>query len=288
MPIVQLQAVPAFLHWVARQAPEPTTSSGATSGTTSSSVSTYTSGTSQMSTTMAGAPSSTSSASRTSDVPFFPSPTATVESNDSRLRFTKSAVEGALVAAAAVVVIALCVWRIVRLRRKQRPLTHFFRAHPQPDVPERPRSVPRTTGLPPVPAPPESLIYDTLSTPASLVHREPRRGRTRRTRAGDIDGGGRRGTIAHPDDPEEFLPEYDDKDVLPRYQDVQRDHAAALPPGSGLEGRSPNREGGTSDTIPLVTRIPLSSSATLEDGTSAPLSSGSHDCHEAPRPQQFT
>ena len=37
----------------------------------------------------------------------------------------------------------------------------------------------------------------------------------------------RRGPIRHPEDGEE-LPEYDDKDVLPRYQDVE----AGLVPGS--------------------------------------------------------
>ncbi|RPD60857.1 hypothetical protein L227DRAFT_85903 [Lentinus tigrinus ALCF2SS1-6] len=179
------------------------------------------------------------------------------------LVFVQSAVEGALIAAAAILIIALCTWRIVRLRRRGRPITDFFRAHPLPDVPARPRSVPRTTGLPPSSAPPESVIFDTLSNAASLVHREPRRGRTRRTRAGDIDAGGRRGTIAHPDDPEEFLPEYDDKDVLPRYQDVHRDHPDAA--SQGLEGRSPNGAVGTSDTIPLIMRIPLSNSATLEE-----------------------
>ncbi|TFK92913.1 hypothetical protein K466DRAFT_181815 [Polyporus arcularius HHB13444] len=178
------------------------------------------------------------------------------------------------------------MWRIIRLRRRERPLTHFFRANPQPDVPERPRTVPRTTGLPSVPPPPASLIYDTLTSPVPLVHRDPRRGHTRRTHAGDIDASGRRGPVAHPDDPEEFLPEYDDKDILPRYQDVPREHAATVPPG--LDSRSPNGEGGTGDTIPLVTRMPLSSSATLEEGMPALSSSGSHVGHEEPRPQQST
>ena len=110
-------------------------------------------------------------------------------------------------------------------------------------------------------------------------------------RAGDVDARGRRGTIAHPDDPDECLPEYDDKDVLPRYQDVQRADARAGFPGAGagaereegMEGRSPNRAGDaeTGDTIPLVTRMRLNSSATLDEGHIPGLSSsGSHEGHE--------
>ncbi|TBU22147.1 hypothetical protein BD311DRAFT_825744 [Dichomitus squalens] len=175
--------------------------------------------------------------------------------------------------------------RAVRIRRSGRPMRDFFVAHPQPDVPPRPRAVPRTTGLPPAPAPPVGVIYDSLTPPVPLVHRGTllayeRRGRTRRVRAGDVDAGGRRGHVAHPDDPDEFLPEYDDKDVLPRYQDVQRAHPAV---GVGAGGRAPNGvgegAGETGDTVPLVTRMQLSSSASLED-TRGLSSVGSHEGHE--------
>ena len=50
-------------------------------------------------------------------------------------------------------------------------MTDFFRARPQPDVPTRPRTFPRTTGLPSVPGPPAAvLLYDTLAVPAPLRH----------------------------------------------------------------------------------------------------------------------
>ncbi|KAI1790882.1 hypothetical protein LXA43DRAFT_973400 [Ganoderma leucocontextum] len=188
---------------------------------------------------------------------------------------------------AVALVIVLVLWRIVRLRRYGRPAREFFRAHPQPDVPPRPRELPRTTGLPHASAPHVSVIYDSLATPLPLLHRgevPDRRRRGRRTRAGDVDARGRRGDIAHPDDPDEFLPEYDDKDILPRYQDLQ--HASASRAGAGetgpsLEGRSPNGAGGTGDTIPLVTRMQLSSSATLDDANPRGMSSaGSHEGHE--------
>lgn len=113
-----------------------------------------------------------------------------------------------------------------------------------------------------------------------------RRRRGRRTRAGDVDARGRRGDIAHPDDPDEFLPEYDDKDVLPRYQDVPRASASRAEARAGentmgLEGRSPNGAGGMGDRIPLVTRMQLSSSATLDDANLHGMSSASsHEGHE--------
>ncbi|KAI0702567.1 hypothetical protein C8Q76DRAFT_754855 [Earliella scabrosa] len=224
---------------------------------------------------------STTSASSTSDPPFFPSPTGTPVSGDgsSGLEFTKNAVESALIVAAIALIIALTSWRLIKLRHQNRPLGHFFRAEPQPDVPPRPRAVPRTTGLPSVPAPPAAVICDML--PMAL-HGEHRRGRGRRTRAGDIGEGGRRGNIAHPDDPDEFLPEYDDKDVLPRYQDVQSSSAAAAA-GARWEGSAPNGRGGTNDTIPLVTRMQVPSSTTLEDGR-PPASVDSHDRSPSPSP----
>ncbi|KAI9057575.1 hypothetical protein FKP32DRAFT_1598149 [Trametes sanguinea] len=125
-----------------------------------------------------------------------------------------------------------------------------------------------------------------------FVHWQPRRerGRSRRTHAADVDARGRRGLVRHPEDGEE-LPEYDDKDVLPRYQDVEAGlvpgSTARPAPGPGpvpgaamghgappeardverredpgqmvgvgtlMMGRSPNGDGGTSDTDPLVTR----------------------------------
>lgn len=217
----------------------------------------------------------------------------------------QNGVEGALMVVAVALVIVVVLWRyvasvkcslhciqigtprIVRLRRNGRPAREFFRAHPQPDVPPRPRELPRTTGLPHAYAPPVSVIYDSLATPVPLLHRgevPDRRRRGRRTHAGDVDARGRRGNIAHPDDPDEFLPEYDDKDILPKYQDVQRASPSRLGAGengSSLEGRSPNGVGETGDRVPLVTRMQLSSSATLDDanlpGTS---SAGSHEGHE--------
>ena len=179
--------------------------------------------------------------------------------------------------------------RIVRLRRHGRPARDFFRANPQPDVPPRPRELPRTTGLPPASAPHVSVIYDSLATPMPVLHRgeaPDRRRRGRRTRAGDVDARGRRGDIAHPDDPEEFLPEYDDKDVLPKYQDVQRASPSRAGTGAGenalgLVGRSPNGAGEAGDRVPLVTRMQLSSSATLDDANTRGMSSaGSHEGHE--------
>ena len=217
----------------------------------------------------------------------------------------QNGVEGALMVVAVALVIVVVLWRyvasvkcslhciqigtprIVRLRRNGRPAREFFRAHPQPDVPPRPRELPRTTGLPHAYAPPVSVIYDSLATPVPLLHRgevPDRRRRGRRTHAGDVDARGRRGNIAHPDDPDEFLPEYDDKDILPKYQDVQRASPSRLGAGengSSLEGRSPNGVGETGDRVPLVTRMQLSSSATLDDanlpGTSP---AGSHEGHE--------
>ena len=168
-------------------------------------------------------------------------------------------------------------------------MADFFRANPQPDVPARPATVPRTTGLPPnLPSPPAAaVLHDALGGP----ERHHRR-RGRRTRAGDIDAGGRRGAFVHPDDPDEFLPEYDDKDVLPRYQDVQSERAGSGSMGRmsalrGLVGRSSGGGSGGSgreevmDTIPLVTRLPAAanSSTTLDVVVS---SAGSHEGHERP------
>ncbi|OSD03754.1 hypothetical protein PYCCODRAFT_1424446 [Trametes coccinea BRFM310] len=274
--------------------------------------------------------------STTSETPFFPSPTGSdcdscnAEDNKS-LEFTKNAVEGALIVVAIALILAITTWRMVRLRRHNRPLRHFFRVHSHPHSPSsthlptgRPSSVPRTTGLPPAPAPPASVIYDTLVAPVPLAHHPRReRGRARRTRAADVDGRGRRGAIRHPEDGEE-LPEYDDKDVLPRYQDVEAGlvpgpgaTAAARPgpgPGPGaamhaaaaaetrreepgqmvgvgtlMLGRSPNRDGGTSDTDPLVTRtVAMSGSgpdAEAEMGAATSEDGDHHDqCHAYPPP----
>lgn len=115
---------------------------------------------------------------------------------------------------------------------------------------------------------------------------------------------GRRGPIAHPDDPEEYLPEYDDKDVLPRYQDLESGRAGdtgsspvgvgseeedlgrisdagrMVGVGAGMMGRSPNRDGGTSDTDPLVMRMQLSGTTSEDDHVYPPMSSaGSHEGH---------
>ncbi|TBU56164.1 hypothetical protein BD310DRAFT_883148 [Dichomitus squalens] len=226
-------------------------------------------------------PALSPSGASTFDTPFFPTPTQTQAPGDGQsLGRTKIAVEGALVVVAAALIILLSLWRVVRIRRSGRPMRDFFVAHPQPDVPPRPRAVPRTTGLPPAPAPPVGVIYDSLTPPVPLVHRGAYERRTRRVRAGDVDAGGRRGHVAHPDDPDEFLPEYDDKDVLPRYQDVQRAHPAV---GVGAGGHAPNGvgegAGEAGDTVPLVTRMQLSSSASLED-TRGLSSVGSHEGHE--------
>lgn len=114
---------------------------------------------------------------------------------------------------------------------------------------------------------------------------------------------GRRGPITHPDDPEEYLPEYDDKDVLPRYQDLEAgrtgetgsapertgagddlgrvsDAGRMVGVGAGMMGRSPNRDGGTSDTDPLVMRMQLSGATSDDDHVYPPMSSaGSHEGH---------
>ncbi|KAI0334172.1 hypothetical protein GY45DRAFT_1343524 [Cubamyces sp. BRFM 1775] len=260
------------------------------------------------STTPTGAQTSSTASSTTSDSPFFPTPTDCASCDpetSSDLKFTKSAVEGALIVAAIALIFAFSMWRVLCLRRENRPLSHFFRIHSHPhtehSVPTaRPPTVPRTTGLPPTRAPPASLIVETLSAPAPLAQR-PRRGRGRRTYAGDIDAMGRRGPITHPDDPEENLPEYDDKDVLPRYQDLEAGRARSAPVptsigedlgrvsdagrmvgvGAGMMGRSPNRDGGTSDTDPLVMRMQLSGTATSEDDHVYPpmSSAGSHEGH---------
>ncbi|KAI0752106.1 hypothetical protein C8Q74DRAFT_1373895 [Fomes fomentarius] len=250
---------------------ESSTGSGTTTAAGSASTS---SGTSASSTAVT---SSTTRASTTSDQPFFPYPSTTeTPPTDSRgLEFTKNAVEGALIIAAVALIIALTLWRLVKLRRRNRPLGHFFRAEPQPDVPARRRAVPRTTGLPPIPAPPAAVICDMLPMHVSAPHGERRRGRGHRPHAGDIDAGGRRGNIAHPDDPDEFLPVYDDKDVLPRYQDVESRHAPRYSERGG--GRFPNAVGGTSDTIPLVTRLEPTRSTTSEYANAPAPSTDSHE-----------
>lgn len=187
--------------------------------------------------------------------------------------------------------------RIIRLRRTDRPLRDFFRA--LPDSPphrsvSRPSHVPRTTGLPPTRGPPAHLIYDSLTTPVPLMHHSgPRRGRGRRTYAGDIGVGGRRGAVAHPDDPNEFLPEYDDKDRLPRYQDLEAAAAARIILGADLGrvddagrmvgvgtglGRRPNGEAGQSDTDLLVGE-PLSAVSEDEHAYPPMSSTGSHEGH---------
>ncbi|KAI8972544.1 hypothetical protein BD414DRAFT_581217 [Trametes punicea] len=256
-----------------------------------------------------GTPSAPSS---TSDTPFFPSPTGSdcescSEENSKSLQFTKNAVEGALIVVAVILILSATSWRFIRLHRNRRPLRDFFRVHSHPHphstVPSRPPTVPRTTGLPPTRPPPASVIYDSLAAPPVPLVSAPsgaRRSRGRRTRAGDIDARGRRGRIAHPDDPDEELPEYDDKDVLPRYQDLEAGVGRAAagtdvpsPLGAGgdagasgdagrgsgedmgrvggagqmvgvgtaMMGRSANGEGGTSDTDPLVTRMRPSTAA---------------------------
>ena len=50
---------------------------------------------------------------------------------------------------------------------------------------------------------------------------------------------------------------------------------------AGMMGRSPNRDGGTSDTDPLVMRMQLSGTATSEDDHVYPpmSSAGSHEGH---------
>ncbi|PIL26094.1 hypothetical protein GSI_11848 [Ganoderma sinense ZZ0214-1] len=290
-------------HHLLHRAPQAAGSSGSGSGTssgtgaTTASITTTPAPTSlNDSSSFIGTPTqlaettsepSTTVSSSTSDTPFFPSPTVSGNSEDPSLQHTKNGVESALMVVAVALVIVLVLWRIVRLRRNGRPAREFFRAHPQPDVPPRPRELPRTTGLPHASAPPVSVIYDSLATPVPLVHRgevPDRRRRGRRTRAGDVDARGRRGNIAHPDDPDEFLPEYDDKDILPKYQDVQRASPSRVGVGenvSSLEGRSPNGVGETGDRIPLVTRMQLSSSATLDDANPLGVSSaGSHEGHE--------
>ncbi|KAH9856262.1 hypothetical protein C2E23DRAFT_510822 [Lenzites betulinus] len=253
------------------------------------------------------ASSANAASSSTSDTPLFPSPTGnpdTCESCDTENNvFTKKAIEGALIVVAVALILALTFWRTIRLRRRGRPLGHFFRASPSPSrngsYVSRPAHVPRTTGLPPTQAPHASLIYDSLTAPAPLMHRGdtlpygPRRGRGRRTYAGDIDGRGRRGTIAHPDDPNEFLPEYDDKDRLPRYQDLEMGAGgggAYRVPGDDLGrmgdagrmagvgallGMRPNRDDGHSDTNLLA--------AASEDEHAYPpaiSSAGSHEGHD--------
>ncbi|KAI0830086.1 hypothetical protein BC628DRAFT_1356312 [Trametes gibbosa] len=223
--------------------------------------------------------------SSTTDSPLFPYPSDDPNNcdncNTENNVFTKRAVEGALIVAAVVLIIVSILWRTIRLRRSDRPLKHFFRFSPSPSPPgsyvSRPAQVPRTTGLPPTQAPHASLIYDSLTIPAPLLHRDDtlgygqRRGRGRRTYAGDIDGSGRRGTVTHPDDPNEFLPEYDDKDRLPRYQDLElgtgrggisgglgggdlgrMGHAGRMAGVGTMLGRRPNGDGGQSDTDLLV------------------------------------
>ncbi|KAH9916304.1 uncharacterized protein BXZ73DRAFT_22181, partial [Epithele typhae] len=170
--------------------------------------------------------------------------------------------------------------RLIVLRRSKRPLRDFFWANPQPDVPARPQTVPRTTGLPSISGPPASVIYATLPMPpAALADRQRRR---RRTRGGDIDAGGRRGRLAHPDDPDEFLPVYDDKDVLPKYQDVEQMSGGGSRMGAlrglvGLgHGSAEQRRSRTGDTIPLVETAALAPSSTTLDRQ--PVSSvGSHE-----------
>ncbi|KAI0350989.1 hypothetical protein OH77DRAFT_989574 [Trametes cingulata] len=258
----------------------------------------------------AGSPSTAGTPTSTTDTPFFPSPSGYCDGceveNSKNAEYIKSAVEGALIVAAVALMLSLTMWRALRLRRKRRPLRDFFRVRSHQhtsSVPTRPPTVPRTTGLPPTSGPPASVIYDTLSPPLPLAHRNGRRGRGRRTYAGDIDAAGRRGPIAHPEDPNEVLPEYDDKDVLPRYQDLEGGGSIAsaggpLPGVTGLQGvgedagrmagvgtmlgRSPNGDGGTSDTDPLVTRLRMS--AVSEDGHEhaypPPMSSAeSHEGH---------
>ncbi|KAI0370938.1 hypothetical protein BV20DRAFT_966028 [Pilatotrama ljubarskyi] len=201
------------------------------------------------------------------------------------MRPLQSAVEGALIVAAIALMASLTMWRAMRLRRKNRPLRDFFRvSSPErsSSIPTRPPTVPRTTGLPPTSAPPASVIYDTLSPPLPLAYRGDgqRRGRGRRTYAGDIDAAGRRGPVTHPEDPNEVLPEYDDKDVLPRYQDLETGTGAGSGRGIGgmmpgevggdagrmagvgtMFGRSPNGDGGMSDTDLLVTRLRASAAS---------------------------
>ncbi|KAI0776729.1 hypothetical protein BD413DRAFT_610323 [Trametes elegans] len=266
--------------------------------------------------TAAAAVSTTSSdqASSTTESPFFPTPTSDcdgceVERTKSS-EYTKNAVEGALIVAAVVFIFALMAWRIIRLRRRRRPISDFFRthSHPHPQSPPtaRPPTVPRTTGLPPTRGPPASVICDSLTAPVPLLHRgetvphRQRRGRGRRTHAGDIDASGRRGSVAHPDDPNEFLPEYDDKDVLPRYQDLEagaggaREASASEVEAAGdagrmigvgsLTDRSPNGEGETSDTDLLLSALGIGSRS--EDGHGGPpppSSVGSHDGHDSPQ-----
>ncbi|KAI0651366.1 hypothetical protein C8Q79DRAFT_897410 [Trametes meyenii] len=240
--------------------------------------------------------------SSTTDTPFFPTPSGYCDGceieNDKSLDYTKNAVEGALIVVAVALIISLTFWRTMRLRRRNLPLREFFRTHPNrssTNLVSRPPTVPRTTGLPPTQAPSASVIYDSLTSPVPLVHRGEtlrygrRHGRGRRTYATDIGAGGRRGTVAHPDDPNEFLPEYDDKDILPRYQDLEAGDRRGAPSGedegrmaviAAMLGRSPNRDGGTSDTDPLVTAMELGGMS--DDGHAYPPTSsvGSHDAHD--------
>ncbi|KAI0742621.1 hypothetical protein C8Q80DRAFT_1189738 [Daedaleopsis nitida] len=275
------------LSLLVRQATTVTSSTSSTSSVPGSSASNDAPSTNPLTFTATGTPTTpsangagtsiTTTASITSDSPFFPSPTGETVNHQENVEFTKNAVEGALIIAATALIIALTLWRIVKLRRHDRPLGHFFRSESQPDgVPARPRAVPRTTGLPSVPPPPSSYICDLL--PTTVLHGERRRGRGRRAHADDIDVGGRRGNIQHPDDPNEYLPEYDDKDMLPRYQDLESSSATPRP-GAHVNGRSPNGERAMSDTIPLVTRLQLPSSVTLEEGNAA-----TSDSHEVADP----
>ncbi|KAL1937915.1 hypothetical protein VTO73DRAFT_12665 [Trametes versicolor] len=268
----------------------------ADSASLTSTVSSSTSGSTAASTTSA-------SASATSDTPLFPSPTndpnECVNCETDNSIYTKRAVEGALIVVAVALVLTMLLWRIIRLRRTDRPLRDFFRA--LPDSPphrsvSRPSHVPRTTGLPPTRGPPAHLIYDSLTTPVPLMHHSgPRRGRGRRTYAGDIGVGGRRGAVAHPDDPNEFLPEYDDKDRLPRYQDLEAAAAARIILGADLGrvddagrmvgvgtglGRRPNGEAGQSDTDLLVGE-PLSAVSEDEHAYPPMSSTGSHEGHSS-------
>ncbi|KAI0632787.1 hypothetical protein C8Q77DRAFT_1158248 [Trametes polyzona] len=195
-------------------------------------------------------PSAGTSSASTSDSPLFPYPTQDADDcgdcgadNNS---YAKRVVEGALIVAAVALILAVVFWRAIRLRRRDRPLRQFFRPPSRSGVHRsvsRPSTVPRTTGLPPTHGPPPSVICDySLATPVPLLHRGDvglqghRRGRGRRTHAGDIDGRGRRGPVTHPDDPNEFLPEYDDKDVLPRYQDIEAGMAAGRDNVVGVVG----------------------------------------------------
>jgi len=174
---------------------------------------------------------STSAASSSSDTPFFPNPSSLVPPTQTSVSSNKevspkSVLEWLFFVVALVLIGTLVTCRSWQLRRRNRPFNQFFSITQPPPPPGRPRRISRTTGLPPLNEPlrPISLTHSMLYPPVSPLPAAYRADR-RRTRAADIDEGGRRagnpgdGNLDH----KEMLPAYDNVGGPPKYVEMNID-----------------------------------------------------------------